>query len=105
MMIHKGYMQRKEKIIAEGQRLFKDRQQTQLQSFYSKSAEIFPKLCMNMQRLLEAILVLFEMRKNEDSQFTQVIDQTFATKAKCYLEKHLVFNKRDNGDIVNYMFH
>ncbi|CAF4003110.1 unnamed protein product [Rotaria sordida] len=89
--------------IAEGQRLFKDRQQPHLQSFYSKSAEIFPRLCVNMQRLLDAMLVLFEMRKNEDLQFTQVVDQTFVTKAKFYIEKHLIFNKHANGDIVSYV--
>ncbi|CAF4078535.1 unnamed protein product, partial [Rotaria sordida] len=89
--------------IAEGQRLFKDRQQPHLQSFYSKSAEIFPRLCVNMQRLLDAMLVLFEMRKNEDLQFTQVVDQTFITKAKFYIEKHLIFNKHANGDIVSYV--
>ncbi|CAF1438158.1 unnamed protein product [Rotaria sordida] len=89
--------------IAEGQRLFKDRQQPHLQSFYSKSAEIFPRLCVNMQRLLDAMLVLFEMRKNEDLQFIQVVDQTFVTKAKFYIEKHLIFNKHANGDIVSYV--
>ncbi|CAF1559762.1 unnamed protein product, partial [Rotaria sp. Silwood1] len=89
--------------IAEGQRLFKDRQQPHLQSFYSKSAEIFPRLCVNMQRLLDAMLVLFEMRKNKDLQFTQIVDQTFVTKAKFYIEKHLIFNKHPNGDIVSYV--
>ena len=89
--------------IAEGQRLFRDRQQSHLQSFYSKSAEIFPRLCVNMQRLLDAMFILFEMRKNEDLYFAQVVDQTFITKAKHYIEKYLVFNKNTNGDITCYV--
>jgi hypothetical protein len=89
--------------IEEGQRLFRERQQTHLQSFYSKSAEIFPRLCVNMQRFLDAMLVLFEMRKNGDLQFTQFVDQTFVTTAKKYIEKYLVFTKHTNGDILNYV--
>ncbi|UJR29595.1 hypothetical protein I4U23_010813 [Adineta vaga] len=89
--------------IAEGQRLCRDRQQSHLQSFYSKSAEIFPRLCVNMQRLLDAMLILYEMKKNGELQFAQVVDQTFATRAKLYIDKHLVFNKSGNGEIVSYV--
>jgi hypothetical protein len=97
------YVTKGKHYLAEGQRLFKDRQQAHLQSFYSKSAEIFPRLCVNMQRLLDSMLVLFEMKKNEDLQFTQAVDQTFITKAKLYIDKHLVFKKCANGDIGSYV--
>ncbi|UJR11630.1 hypothetical protein I4U23_015811 [Adineta vaga] len=97
------YVTKGKYYIAEGQRLFKERQQPHLQSFYSKSAEIFPRLCVNMQRFLDALLILFEMKKNGDLHFVQVIDQTFITKAKSYIEKYLVFNKNTNGDLTCYV--
>ncbi|CAF1615005.1 unnamed protein product [Adineta ricciae] len=97
------YVTKGKYYIAEGQRLFKDRQKSHLQSFYSKSAEIFPRLCVNMQRFLDAMLILFEMRRNEDLQFAQVVDEKFVGKAKSYIEKHLVLSKHANGDVVSFV--
>ena len=56
-----------------------------------------------MQRLLDAMFVLFEMRKNGYLHFAQVIDQTFVTKAKHYIKKYLVFMKNTNDDITYYV--
>ncbi|CAF1312026.1 unnamed protein product [Adineta ricciae] len=97
------YVTKGKYYIEEGQRIFKDRQKSHLQSFYSKSAEIFPRLCVNMQRLVDAMLVLFEMKKNNDLQFAQIVDQAFIVKAKYYIEKHLTFVKHNNDDVVSYV--
>ncbi|CAF1646186.1 unnamed protein product [Adineta ricciae] len=56
-----------------------------------------------MQRFLDAMHVIFEMRKNQDLQFAQIVDRTFGTKAKFYIDKHLVFNKRSNGELISYV--
>ena len=86
--------------IEEGRRLFRQRQQPHLQSFYSKSAEIFPRLCVNMQRFLDALAVLLQMKKHGDLEFSQTVDQNFALKAKRYVELTLNVVKNRTGDCL-----
>ncbi|CAF2095205.1 unnamed protein product [Rotaria magnacalcarata] len=87
--------------IEEGQRLFREQQQPHLQSFYSKSAEIFPRLCVNMQRLLDVILVLLEMKKHGDLEFSQMVDRSFVNTAKRYVERSLTLLKQSDGVVIS----
>lgn len=97
------YVTKGGQYIEEGRRLFKNRQQPHLQSFYSKSAEIFPKLCVAMQRFLDAMVVLFDMNKNRDLEYSQVVDQRFITLSNEYIKKNLVFIKNANGTLCHYI--
>ncbi|CAF4645455.1 unnamed protein product [Rotaria socialis] len=89
--------------IEEGRRLFRERQQSHLQSFYSKSAENFPRICVNMQRFLDAMMVLLKMRQGGDLQFSQAVDEKFVIKAKKYIEFNLNNIKNSMGDFVSYV--
>jgi hypothetical protein len=81
--------------LTEGKRLFHERKQPHLQSFYSKSAEIFPRLCVNMQRFLDAMAVLLSMKNDGCLIFSQVVDGNFVEKAKTYIS--LILNAFTNG--------
>ncbi|CAF4101545.1 unnamed protein product [Rotaria magnacalcarata] len=72
--------------IEEGQRLFRERQQPHLQSFYSKSAEIFPRLCM---------------KKHGDLEFSQMADRSFVNTAKRYVERSLSLLKQSDGVVIS----
>lgn len=87
--------------IQEGVRLFREKEQSHLQSFYSKSAEIFPRLCINMQRFIDAMIVLLEMKKQGALEFSQKVDNNFILKAKKYIPLCLNVMKNSNGDILN----
>ncbi|CAF1250885.1 unnamed protein product [Rotaria magnacalcarata] len=89
--------------IEEGGRLFRERQQSHLQSFYSKSAEIFPRICVNMQRFLDAMMVLLKMRQGGDLQFSQAVNEKFVINAKQYIELNLNSIKNSMGDFVSYV--
>lgn len=85
--------------IEEGRRLFRERKHAHFQSFFSKSAEIFPRLCVNMQRFMDAMLILLEMNKNGDLEFTQCVDEQFVVKAKRYINSCLNIMATTNGEI------
>ena len=89
--------------LEEGLRVFREKEHSHLQSFYSKTAEIFPRLCVNMQRFIDAMVILFEMKKQGALEFSQKVDTDFVLKAKRYIPLCLNTLKNSNGDIVNYV--
>lgn len=89
--------------IEEGRKLFQQRKQPHLQSFYSKSAEIFPRLCVNMQRFLDSMYILLEMKKGGDLEFSQTVNESFVTKAKKYIKRDLCYTTNSNGDSIGYV--